>query len=303
MLNCLARPEHRQLAWKQLPAIIADMNEPIGPLADHIASEVELPAGQRPLVFPTLDDQAAGLIGGGAVDAGQVAIILGNSAVVNSSASTPPNSGSLDCMKLNWGPYLWMRCYSNGAQFLDRVVGPKPEWNAFERAARAVPPGCNGVAVLPFALSEPSIGVHAPRFEWIPSEPSDPGVRYRASLEALAYLIGLAVQEHEAAGQQITRISVSGGIAKSDLMCEILASVLGWPLERLVSNEGPALGAAVAALAGMESYVRKQKGIVEPYSVGEAVSKLVRFRERVRPIDDWLVEYDSGLDQFRKRIR
>ena len=26
-------------------------------------------------------------------------------------------------MRLNWGPYLWMRCYNNGAQFLDQVVG------------------------------------------------------------------------------------------------------------------------------------------------------------------------------------
>ncbi len=39
-----------------------------------------------------------------------------------------PRSGSLDVMRLNWGPYLWMRCYNNGAQFLDRIVGKKPDW-------------------------------------------------------------------------------------------------------------------------------------------------------------------------------
>ena len=42
---------------------------------------------------------------------------------------------------------------------------------------------------------------------------------------------------------------MSGGIARSDLMCEILATVLDRPLERLQSSEGPALGAAVTALA------------------------------------------------------
>ncbi|HJZ94719.1 MAG TPA: FGGY family carbohydrate kinase, partial [Gemmataceae bacterium] len=210
MLNCLAKPEHRELAWQSLPAIIEDMNEPVGKLANHVALEAGLPANHRPLIFPTLDDQAAGLVGGGAVDAGQVAIILGNSAVVNSCAATTPQSGSLDAMKLNWGPYLWMRCYSNGAQFLDRVVGPKPQWDALEKAARPVPPGCNGIAVLPFVLSEPSIGVTVPRVQWFPSEPKDPGVRFRASLEALAYLIGLGVREHEAAGQKISRITVSG---------------------------------------------------------------------------------------------
>src|SRR5262245_57481189 len=104
MLNCLAKAEHRDQAAKCLPTIIQDMNQPIGPIADHVALDARLPNGVRPLVFPTLDDQAAGLVGGGAVDAGQVAIILGNSAVVNSSAATAPHSGSLDAMKLNWGP-------------------------------------------------------------------------------------------------------------------------------------------------------------------------------------------------------
>jgi xylulokinase len=303
MLDCLAMPKQRELAWKQLPRIVDDMNEPIGPLSESVALDAGLPAGHRPLVFPTLDDQAAGLVGGGAVDAGQVAVILGNSAVVNSSAATAPQSGSLDAMKLNWGPYLWMRCYSNGAQFLDRVVGPRPEWDAFEEAARAVPPGCNGTAVLPFVLSEPSIGVLSPRFQWIPSEPKDPGVRFRASLEALAYLIGLAVREHEAAGQKVTRITVSGGIARSPLMTGILASVIGRPLERLVSNEGPALGAAVAALAGVETRNWRTAGDAEPFTVAEAVSALVQFREPVAPIGEWQGVYAKGIEEFRSRIR
>jgi sugar (pentulose or hexulose) kinase len=303
MLGALANPGHRDLAWKQLPKIIEDMNEPIGPLSESVALDAGLPAGQRPLVFPTLDDQAAGLVGGGAVDAGQVAIILGNSAVVNSSAATAPQSGTLDAMKLNWGPYLWMRCYSNGAQFLDRVVGPRPDWDALEKAARAVPPGCNGTAVLPFVLSEPSIGVTEPRFQWLPAEPTEPGVRFRASLEALAYLIGLAVREHEAAGQKITRITVSGGIARSPLMMEIVASVIGRPLERLVSNEGTALGAAVVALTGIETHNRRQTGDAEPFPVADAVAALVQFREPVAPNREWQAAYAKGIEEFRRRIR
>lgn len=303
MLACLANREYRELAWKQLPTILHDMNQPIGPLSESVALDAELPSGLRPPVFPTLDDQAAGLVGGGAVDAGQVAIILGNSAVVNSSAATAPQSGTLDAMKLNWGPYLWMRCYSNGAQFLDRVVGPKPDWDALEGAARNVPPGCDGTAVLPFVLSEPSIGLTRPRFQWLPAEPADPGVRFRASLEALAYLIGLAVREHEAAGQTISRITVSGGVARSPLMIEILASVLGRPLERLVSNEGTALGAAVVALAGIETFNRRQNGDPEPFAVADAVATLVQFREPVAPNAAWQAVYARGIDEFRGRIR
>src|SRR5439155_1873833 len=140
--------------------------EPVGPLALSLALEAGIASEQRPLIFPTSDDQQAGLVGGGAVDAGQMALILGNSAVVNSSTDRLPASGELDAMRLNWGPYLWMRCYNNGAQFLDRVVGARPDWDALESAARAVPPGCQGTSVLPFANPEPSLGVRSPRVAW-----------------------------------------------------------------------------------------------------------------------------------------
>src|SRR5262249_8466086 len=137
MLDALATPNYRELALRQLPPT-TNQTEPVGPLADHLALEAGL-NGTRPLILPTSDDQQAGLAGGGAVDAGQLAVILGNSAVVNGSSDKLPGAdSSLDAMRLNWGPYLWMRCYSNGAQFLDRVVGPKPDWDALDRAAKAV---------------------------------------------------------------------------------------------------------------------------------------------------------------------
>lgn len=302
MLGALARADYRELAWNALPRISGE-HEAVGPLSESVALDAGLPSGVRPLVFPTLDDQAAGLVGGGATDAGQVAVILGNSAVVNSSSAALPGGGSLDAMKLNWGPYLWMRCYSNGAQFLDRVVGPNPDWPALEAAARAVPPGCGGVAVLPFVLSEPSVGVHAPRVEWFPNQPADAGVRVRAAFEAIAYLIALGVREHEEAGQAVTRVTVSGGIAKSALMVEILASVLNRPLELLVSGEGPALGAAVAALAGYESSLRAAAGETAPFTVADAVATMVRFRGRVESRREWVAPYAAGLETFAARVR
>jgi xylulokinase len=302
MLDCLESKSLRDMAWQCLPSIV-EMNEPIGPLSESIASEIGLAAGQRPLVFPTLDDQAAGLIGGGAVGDGQVAVILGNSAVVNSSSNRMPIAGNLDVMRLNWGPYLWMRCYSNGAQFLDRIVGPKPDWAALEKAARAVPPGCNGTGVLPFILTEPSLGISKLRYEWIPAEPAEPGIRFRAALEALAHLIGLGVREHHTAGQTISRITVSGGVAKSDLLCEILASVLDHPLDRLVSNEGPALGAAVTALAGLETHLRRHNATKEIFSAADAVASMVQFRDAVNPVAEWRQPYRAGLAQFEKRMR
>jgi sugar (pentulose or hexulose) kinase len=301
MLGALARPDYRELARAQLPRIV-DETEPLGPLSASLALEVGIDPDRRPLIFPTSDDQQAGLAGGGAVDAGQVAVVLGNSAVVNASADRPPADDSLDAMRLNWGPYLWMRCYNNGAQFLDRVVGPRPDWEALERAARTVAAGSEGVTVLPFVAPEPSLGVHAPQVRWFPAEPADAGRRFRAALEALAYLIALGVRQHEAAGQRVTRVSVSGGIARSDLMCEILASALDRPLERLVSSEGPALGAAATALAALEAHRRRQAGVESPYTTADAVAQLVKFRGAVAPNPAWRDAYREGLRAFERRL-
>jgi xylulokinase len=303
MLGALAREDYRTRAWTQLPAIL-DHNEPVGRLSVSLALEAGINADARPWIFPTSDDQQAGLVGGGAVDAGQVALVLGNSAVVNSSSSEllPPAS-ALDTMRLNWGPYLWMRCYNNGAQFLDRVVGAAPDWATLESQARACTPGGEEWLVLPFSSPEPSLAVAEPRVEWHPHESAEPGRRFRTALEALAYLIALGVREHEQAGQKITRLTVSGGIARNDLMCEILATVLGRTLERLVSFEGPALGAAVTALASLENHLRKQQGITEPYGVADAVARLVKFRDPVHPNPEWGEAYRRGLEAFTRRAR
>jgi sugar (pentulose or hexulose) kinase len=302
MLNALGSEEHRRLALAQLPRII-DQFEPVGLLAEHLAAAVGLDAGHRPWIFPTSDDQQAGLVGGGAVEDGQMAVILGNSAVVNSSSNQLPASGALDVMRLNWGPYLWMRCFNNGAQFLDRVVGPKADWKTLEQRGRRIKPGTEGAALLPFVLPEPSLNIAAGmKTLWVSKEPQDRGVRFRAALEALAFLVARGVEEHEQAGQRITRITVSGGIARSELMCEILASVLNRPLERLESDEGPALGAAVTALAAMETFLRRANKIDPPFTVADAVVRLVRFRSGVDPNRAWVEPYRALRAQFDARI-
>jgi sugar (pentulose or hexulose) kinase len=304
MLGALESPDHRKLAWKQLPEIV-DHCQPVGPLAEHLARECGIASKRRPLIFPTSDDQQAGLVGGGAVDAGQMAIILGNSAVVNSSSKQLPAGDRLDLMRLNWGPYLWMRCYNNGAQFLDEVVGANPDWKALEAHARQLSPGCGGTAVIPFTRSEPSLGIDASMtgLRWRQADGATPGTRYRAALESLAYLIALGVRAHEAAGQTISRITVSGGIARSDLMCRILASVLDRRLERLESDEGPALGAAVTALAALETHLRARKGKdKDPFTVADAVATLVRFRDPVEPDPSWIGPYRQQVQQFESRL-
>jgi sugar (pentulose or hexulose) kinase len=284
--------------------------DPIGPLAEHVALDAGIAAIRRPLVFPTLDDQAAGLVGGGATQPGELAIILGTSAVVNSSSDKAPAQDNLDAMKLGWdGAYLWMRCYSNGAGFVDTVEPLAKRIEVEGEASERVPPGANGTTVLPFLRSEPSLKVKKPRVEWT-NESTDPAVRVRAAYEAIAYLIALGVRAHVEAGQNVSRIAVSGGLAQSRLMCEILASVLASVLEpkpislvRLESDEGSALGAAVLALAGLESTRRAEQGITEPYTIRDAVAKLVRPKDEIAARPEWVAPYAQGLANFLQKTQ
>ncbi|MBW3599346.1 MAG: xylulose kinase [Planctomycetes bacterium] len=310
MLAALGESRYRNLAWKQLPEIVDD-GSPIGPLAPHVALEAGL-GKQPPLVFPNLDDQLAGLVGGGAVSSGQMAVVLGNSVVVNSSAGELPKTTDLDIMALNWPGYLVMRCYTNGAGFFDQVIGAEPswtsrDWSEQEKAAAAIEPDPDRAMVLPFPMQEPSLGIFEKQrgVRWFPTEPDPkraPGLRYRAAAEALAYLIKLGIEAHEAAGQRIERISVSGGLAQSDLVCKILATVLERPLERLASKEGPALGAAAAALAGYERSLRRKNRDKTDFTVADAVAQIVRFRRPVKPHDPWREIYRRGFEKFQERL-
>jgi xylulokinase len=82
---------------------------------------------------------------------------------------------------------------------------------------------------------------------------------------------------------------VSGGGARSELWLEIVASVLGLPLERTVAEEGAAYGAAL--LAGIHDGTFAD--------AHEAVASCVRVRDRIEPNPAWQQIYARGYEQFR----
>ena len=86
-------------------------------------------------------------------------------------------------------------------------------------------------------------------------------------------------------------------------MCEILATVLGRPLGRLQSDEGPALGAAVTALAALETHRRRQRGDQTPFTVADAVAVLVKFKQPTEPNPAWREAYRQGLREFEAWLR
>ena len=82
---------------------------------------------------------------------------------------------------------------------------------------------------------------------------------------------------------------ISGGGARSELWCRIVASVLGLPLERTAVDEGAAFGAAL--LGGVRAGVYAD--------AHEAVASAVQVTARVEPEASWLHTYANGYQNYR----
>jgi xylulokinase len=117
----------------------------------------------------------------------------------------------------------------------------------------------------------------------------DRGALVRAVLEGVAFGLREALALLRELGVDATVGRVSGGGARGALWLEIVASVLGLPLEVTESEEGSAYGAAL--LAGVAAGVFP--------SAPEAVDTCVRVRGRVEPRDGWARRYDELYERWR----
>ena len=108
-------------------------------------------------------------------------------------------------------------------------------------------------------------------------------------LEGVAYGLRDSLELLRELGVTPEKGRVSGGGARSRLWLEIVASVLGLPLELTVVEEGSAYGAAMLA------------GVADGHfaNAHEAVTACVRMRETVEPNADWASAYDEGYARFR----
>jgi xylulokinase len=111
----------------------------------------------------------------------------------------------------------------------------------------------------------------------------------RAVLEGVAYGLRDSLELLRGLGVEAGVGRASGGGARSRLWLEIVASVLGVPLELTEVEEGSAFGAAL--LAGVSNGVFA--------GATEAVAACVRVRDRIEPNEAWARVYADGYARFR----
>jgi xylulokinase len=281
----------------------------------HMLAALELPGEWLPPVFESPEvcgatadgvtvavgagDQAAGALGVGVVDAGgPVSVVLGTSGVVFAALpdyrADPEARVHVFCHAVpnGWHAMGVMLSAAGSLQWFRDRVAPSAGFDELLEEAAAWPPGTDGLLFAPYLAGErtPHSDPDA-RGAFVGLElRHDRGALCRAVLEGVAYGLRDSLELLRELGVPITVGRVSGGGARSRLWLEIVACVLGIPLELAVVEEGSAFGAAL--LGGVAAGVFAD--------VHEAVTRAVRVRETVAPNPTWAEAYDEGYVRYRR---
>lgn len=233
----------------------------LGEITREAARSCSLPEG-LPVVAGIGDGQACGL-GTDITQNGDAYLTLGTSVVSGAFSEKYLTSRAFRTMCGGiQGSYLLETALMGGGYtltwFIEQFLASSstdiaPNLQYYDQLAAQVPPGCDGLVLVPYwnsvlgpywdASARGIVvgwrGVHTPAHF------------YRAILEGIAYEQRLNTQGVETAlGQPIRRFVVVGGGARSALWCQIIADVTGKPVVRAASIETAALGAGILAAAG-----------------------------------------------------
>lgn len=226
----------------------------LGDVTSAASAATGLPAG-LPLFAGVGDGQSGGL-GAGVTRPGQTSLALGTS-VVTGTFSEPylvdpafrTTYGGLA------GTFMLEVPLLGGGYTIEwffESVAPAAERRELEREAAGLPPGSEGLVLVPYWN-----GVLAPY--WDPAASGivvgwrgvhRPVHLYRALLEGIAFELRLGLGGVETALRRpVDSLVAVGGGAGSDLWCQTIADVTGKSVSRSSTKEAAALGAGVLAAA------------------------------------------------------
>ena len=270
--------------------------------SDDVLAALEVPHDWLPPVHESTEiagagDQQAAALGVGVIEPGIVSVVLGTSGVV--LASLPAFAHDREarvhafCHALpdTWEAMGVMLNAAGSLQWFRDALAPDSSFEELTAEAERWDPGVEGLTFLPYLQGErtPHADPDARGSFTGLSLRHDRGALARAVLEGVAYGLRDSLELLKELGVAPSKGRVSGGGARSRLWLEIVASVLGLPLELTVVEEGSAYGAAMLAGVAGGTFA----------DAHEAVTACVRARETVEPNAGWASTYDEGYARFR----
>jgi xylulokinase len=278
-------------------------HELLGRVTAEAAKDLGLPAG-IPVVAGAADHIASALAAG-LTKPGDVLLKFGGSVdVLIATDRVAPDPRMYLDYHLVPGLYVPNGCMATGGSGLNWFVnnfaeGERAKADAkglslhqwLDHLASAIPPGAQGVRILPYFLGEKTpihdadvrgaiLGLslaHGPAHLW------------RALLEAYAYAIAHHIEVLNDMGHRTETYFASDGGAKSTIWMQIVADVLQKPVRRLNGHPGSCLGAAWTAAMGI--------GVANDWS---AISHFVSLADQLAPDPANARLYAEGYAAFRQ---
>lgn len=282
---CSVKPE-----WL---AKVYESYEVVGTLKKEVAEELGIPAAVK--VIAGAGDNAAAAVGTGTVGDGRCNISLGTSGTIfiSSRKFGVDKNNALHSFDHADGTYHLMGCMLSAAScnkwWMDEILKTKEYAKEQEGIDKL---GENHVFFLPYLMGErsPHNNPNARgTFTGITMDTTREDMT-QAVLEGVAFALRDSLEVAKSLGIPITRTKICGGGAKSPLWCKMIANILNLKVDKIESEEGPALGAAMLAAVGCGVYG----------SVEEIAEKMVKVVDTIEPDPSITAKYDEKYAQFKQ---
>jgi ribulose kinase len=252
-------------------------------------------------------DAYLGMLGMGAVGAGDLAMIMGSSTCHLAMSPQPLlGSGMLGCYpdavvegtctleggQTATGSILnWYRQHFAGNEAAEAERTGRNVYEVLDARAAAVPPGCDGLVCLDYWQGNrcPLKDPRARGTLWGLTLSHGPGHVFRSIYEATAFGTRYILEDLEAHGFRVGRLFAGGGGAKSRLWLQIHADILGRPIQLPRDPEACALGSALVAAVHSGHYA----------GLEEAARGMVQLAEVVEPQERHRRAYDYYYGKYR----
>jgi len=234
----------------KLPRLISS-DQPAGRLSAATAGELGLNPGV--LVSAGGGDNMMSAIGTGNTRPGIVTASFGTSGTIYACSDKPvvDPEGEIAafCDSTNhWLPLLCTMNVTVATEMVRRDFGCTHE--EFEKLATKVPPGAEGLLLLPYLEGERTPNVPNGTGAMIGINPKTFQAKHycRAAMEGVTLGMNYGLRRLAKLGVKAKQIRVTGGGAKSKLWRQIMADVFNAEVATLKVGEGAAYGAALQAL-------------------------------------------------------
>ena len=277
---------------EQLPKLYESW-QVVGNLKAEVAKELGFSEDVK--VVAGAGDNAAAAVGTGTVGDGQCNISLGTSGTIFISSKDfgVDENNALHSFDHADGSYHLMGCMLSAAScnkwWMDEIIRTKEYTKEQENITKL---GENNVFFLPYLMGERSPHNNPDArgtFIGLTMDTTREDMT-QAVLEGVAFAIRDSFEVAKSLGIQIERTKICGGGAKSPLWRRMIANVLNIKVDRIESEEGPALGGAMLAAVAC--------GVFS--SVEEAAEKIVRVTETIEPEPELVEKYERQYQKFAK---